>query len=207
VTAHAIAAAIRTIGFAVIERPLVDLRAAYDREVASADARDLSRKECTRVHDFVNRTPKLDLWRDEQLLAICDATFAEPYKLSTFHARAVNPGGGPQQLHVDCERIGEGVCLLGFVWMIDEFREDNGATRFALSDREVVACGRMGSLLVYDGSIRHGYSANRSSGPRRSLQGAFVLRTMKQGFDQRALLRAETRARLDARALYVLDAA
>jgi hypothetical protein len=203
----AVVSAMLASGFVVIQRPVVDLRAAYDRAVATADERDVSQKACTRVHDFVNRGAELDLWRDPLLLAICERSFTRPYKLSSYHARAVNPGCGPQELHVDCERENGELALLGFVWMIDAFHEDNGATRFVPRGRSepVVATGAMGSLVAYDGSILHGYGVNRTREPRRSLQGAFVLRTLPQGLDQRARLRPDTAARLDARARYLLD--
>ena len=205
-------AAIERVGFAIVERPEIDVRAEYDRAAAAAAPGDVARgRSCTRVSDFVNRGPAFDrFWLDPVLLAICARAFAAPWKLSTFHARTVAPGGGPQELHVDLARDGGPLALLGYVWMVDEFRADNGATRFVPRDRSdddaVVATGRRGTLVVFDGAIRHGYGANRTREPRRSLQGAFVARAIAQGLDQRARLTPETAARLDARARYVLDA-
>ena len=110
-------------------------------------------------------------------------------------------------MHVDHARDEHGTTLVGFLWMIDEFREDNGATQFAPGshlrapdDRRVIVTGLPGTLVVYDGAVWHGYTKNRTSEPRRSLQGAFILRTMQQTPDQRARLRPETAARLDGRA-------
>jgi ectoine hydroxylase-related dioxygenase (phytanoyl-CoA dioxygenase family) len=205
-----IAATLREVGFAVVARARVDVRVAYDRAVAEADASDVSTKECTRVHDFVNRGPAFDpFWLDPLLLATCTIVFARPFKLSSFHARAVNPGGGPQQLHVDLAGDDDVPTLVGFIWMVDEFSDDNGATRFVPRGRRehdaVVAAGPPGSLVVYDGGLLHGHGANRTRTPRRSLQGAFVQRHVRQGIDQRARLKPETAARLDARAKYLLD--
>jgi ectoine hydroxylase-related dioxygenase (phytanoyl-CoA dioxygenase family) len=93
--------------------------------------------------------------------------------------------------------------------MVDAFSDDNGATRFVPRGRceheAVIAAGSRGSLVVYDGGLLHGYGANRAQTPRRSLQGAFVRRDVRQGIDQRARLTPETAARLDARARYLLD--
>ncbi len=49
------------------------------------------------------------------------------------------------------------------------------------SEGEVVACGRGGSLILFNGSIWHGHTANISSEPRRSIQGYFVRRNANSG--------------------------
>jgi len=46
------------------------------------------------------------------------------------HARAVNPGGRAQELRADYRRAGDGWPMVGFIFMVDECRRDNGATRF-----------------------------------------------------------------------------
>jgi ectoine hydroxylase-related dioxygenase (phytanoyl-CoA dioxygenase family) len=85
--------------------------------------------------------------------------------------------------------------MLGFIVPIDAFGADNGATRFvpgshalarppeafvadarAAHPDEVLALAPAGAFIVYDGAIWHGYTANRTTRVRRSLQGAFVLR-------------------------------
>jgi ectoine hydroxylase-related dioxygenase (phytanoyl-CoA dioxygenase family) len=108
--------------------------------------------------------------------------------------------------------------LLGFIFMVDAFRPDNGATRFVpgshrwpaapgeteetSSDRtaahadEVLACGPAGSLLIFHGSAWHGHSANVSPNPRRSLQGAFIPRTGRAATDFGARMGPDRRARL-----------
>jgi len=107
--------------------------------------------------------------------------------------------------------------------MVDEFRPDNGATRFvpgshrwssppedtisdlrAEHDGQVLACGNACSLLIFNGSAWHGHTANMSSGPRRSLQGAFIPREGCAGTDFAARMQPETRARLGSVAQYVL---
>ncbi len=68
----------------------------------------------------------------------------------------------------------------------------------------MLACGEAGSLLVFNGSAWHGHTANTSSGPRRSLQGAFIPREGRAGTDFAARMQPETRARLGPVAQYVL---
>ena len=99
--------------------------------------------------------------------------------------------------------------------MIDPFRPDNDATRFvpgshrwsdnpedvladprADHDLQVLACGPAGSLIVFNGSTWHGYTANRTDAPRRSLQGAFIPRDGRAGTDFVARMSPETRALL-----------
>jgi hypothetical protein len=201
---------IRRAGFAVVARASLDVRDVYDRAVADAELADVFAKSSTRVADFVNRGSTFDsFWRDPQLLAICRAVFQCPFKLSSFQARAVNPGASAQPLHVDLASDGDRPMLLGFIWMVDDFTEQNGATRFVprgCNENEVVvASGSRGSLVVYEGGILHGFGANRTQCSRRSLQGAFVVRHLRQGVDQRSRLRPETAARLDAEGRWLLD--
>jgi hypothetical protein len=69
---------------------------------------------------------------------------------------------------------------------------------------QVLACGDAGSLLVFNGSAWHGHSANTSSGPRRSIQGAFIPREGRAGTDFAGRMSPETRARLSPLARQVL---
>jgi len=128
-----------------------------------------------------------------------------------------------QDLHVDVRRDSADWPLLGFILMVDEFRPDNGATRFvpgshrwpnaptdSISDLraehagQVLACGRAGSLLIFNGSAWHGHAANTSRDPRRSIQGAFIPRDGRAGTDFAAGMQPETRARLGPLARQVL---
>jgi hypothetical protein len=169
---------LQRVGFAVIERPRVDLRVAYDRAVAASRADDVRQgRSCLRVRNFVDRGPDLDaLPRDPVLLAICDRVFPGGHRLSSVIARAVDPGKAPQDLHADLESRGDAIELLGYIWMIDAFTAENGATRIVPRDggEPVVAVGAEGSLLVYDGALLHGYGVNHTTAPRRSIQGGFV---------------------------------
>jgi ectoine hydroxylase-related dioxygenase (phytanoyl-CoA dioxygenase family) len=126
-------------------------------------------------------------------------------------------------LHVDVRRDCADWPLLGFIVMVDEFRPDNGATRFVpgshlwmgapedtISDlrrdheNQRLACGTAGSLIIFNGSTWHGHTANRSSAPRRSVQGAFIPRDGHGATDFATHMRPETRARLSPLARYVL---
>jgi ectoine hydroxylase-related dioxygenase (phytanoyl-CoA dioxygenase family) len=114
--------------------------------------------------------------------------------------------------------------MVGFIFMVDEFRRDNGATRFvpgshrwghAPSDMmhdpsadfegQVSACGPAGSVVIYNGSVWHGHGVNRTKEPRPSIQGAYIRRDDKQGTNQAVRMRPETLGRIGALAKYVLN--
>jgi hypothetical protein len=215
-------------GFVVIPGPipgdhLEHVSEAYDIAVASADAADVGiGRTTTRVHDFVNRDPAFDpLYVHPPVLEACEFIIKQPFRLSQMAARTLRAGSPAQDLHVDYASDAAGWTMLGFIFMVDDFRPDNGATRFVpgshrspdlagivdlRSDHEeqVLACGPAGSMIVYNGSVWHGHTANRSGLPRRSIQGAYIRRDAKSGIDLRSRMRPETISRLGAIAKHVL---
>jgi ectoine hydroxylase-related dioxygenase (phytanoyl-CoA dioxygenase family) len=74
----------------------------------------------------------------------------------------------------------------------------------AAHERQTLACGSAGSLLVFNGSAWHGHTANTSTTPRRSVQGAFIPRGGHAATDFAARVSSETRARLSPVARDVL---
>lgn len=210
---------------AVASEQMERLPAAYTAAVAAATGDDIRiGRTSTRVSDFVNRGPAFDhLYVLRPLLEACCGVIGRPFRLSAFRARTVHPHTPAQEWHVDVQRGSADWPLLGFILMVDDFRPDNGATRFvpgshrwsgtpddtlsdlqADHDEQVLACGNAGSLLVFNGSTWHGHSANASDGPRRSLQGAFVPRDGHGGTDFATRMTPETHARLGPLARYVL---
>ena len=218
------------VGFVVVPGPVIRggrarWSEAYDGAVSAAVPDDVSVRSSTRVNDFVNRGPEFDgLYVYGPLLAACCRIIGRPFKLSTMHARTLEPGAPAQALHVDVRRGADGWPLVGFILMVDGFGADNGATRFvpgshllprepgeptggAAGDREgqILACGPAGSMIIFDGSAWHGHAANRSARRRRSIQGAFIPREARAATDQAARMRPETFRRIGAMAKYVLD--
>ena len=166
----------------------------------------------TRVRDVVNRGPEFDgLYLHPPVLKACCRIINEPFRLSTMHARTLRPDLPAQDLHGDFERDGHGWTMFGFIFMVDEFRNDNGATRFVpgshlwsavpsglLGDLkadypgQVPACGPAGSMIVFNGSVWHGHTVNRSGQPRRSIQGAYIRRGAESGENLPTRLLPET---------------
>jgi ectoine hydroxylase-related dioxygenase (phytanoyl-CoA dioxygenase family) len=230
-------AAVRALdedGFVVIRGPiepeaLASLAAAYDAAVESADPADSSdgrTGSTTRVHDFVNRGPAFDrLYVDAPVLEACCRIIGRPFKLSTMHARTLHPHTPAQGLHVDFPRDDSDLAagawpMAGFIFMVDAFTADNGATlfvrgshRWSQTRREVPAdhpdqtpaCGPAGSMIVFNGSVWHGHGSNGTDRPRRSLQGAFIRRDARAWLDLPARIRPETLTRISDLAKYLID--
>ncbi len=224
------AQALHDVGFIVVTGPvaptnLAQLAAAYDAAVSGAPPADVSiGSTTTRVHNFVNSGPDFDgLYVYRPILGACCSIIGQPFKLSSMLARTVNPNSPAQALHVDFPRDVDGWPMVGFIIMVDEFRSDNGATRFvpgshkwptsptdvmedptADHDDQVVACGPAGSVIIYNGSVWHGHSANRTDERRRSIQGAYIRRDAEPWVNQAARIRQETLSRIGPLAKYVL---
>jgi hypothetical protein len=219
---HDLAGELDLRGFAVVHDavPADDvprLAAAYDAAVASALPADIKvGTASTRVVDFVNRGEVFDaLYVCAPLLDACRQVIGPAFKLSSFHARTLHPRVPAEDLHVDVRRHSRDWPLVSFIYMIDAFTADNGATRFVpashlwpqgpedagadrTADREhaVQACGAAGSLIVFNGSTWHEHSANTTDHPRRSIQGAFTPRGGKASTDFGGRMSSDTKARL-----------
>jgi len=218
----AAAEALERDGFVVLPGPVPDgdmdrLRAAYDAAVSSAAAADVRvGRSTTRVDDFVSRGAEFDgLYVHPPLLEAAARIIGRPFRLSTLLARTLRPGAAADALHVDVTRDADAWPLVGFIFMVDAFRTDNGATRFVPGSHrlpdgppadgpEGAACGPAGSLLVFHGSTWHGHSANVAGEPRRSIQGAFIPRGGSAAVDWARRLHPSTVARLGAVARHLL---
>ncbi|GJG89355.1 hypothetical protein tb265_45360 [Gemmatimonadetes bacterium T265] len=224
--------ALHEAGFVVLPGPLAPeglppLSAAYDAVMAAGEgSADFKAGGTTaRLYDLVNRGAAFDtLYVYPPLLAAAAHVIGRPFRLSATLARTLRPGAAAQALHADLGRDDPARPMAGFIYMVDAFRPDTGATRFVpgshrwphlpeddvIPDRlaaypgEVLACGPAGSLVVFDASAWHGHTANPSGAPRRSVQGYFVARDVPSGFDLGARMRPETVARLGPLARHVL---
>ena len=217
-------------GFVVVPGPVLgdsfnELTAAYDEVMAVAAGPDFKMASATdRMTDLLNYASAFDdIYLYPPLLRVCSQIIGEPFKLSSFLARTLRAGTPAQELHADVARGSEDAPLLGFILMIDSFREENGATRFVptshnwidlpcdrMSDArakysgEVLGCGERGAMIIFNGAIWHGHTANVTPGPRRSIQGYFVRRSARSGFDFRNRLLPAARNRMSLLARYLL---
>jgi Phytanoyl-CoA dioxygenase (PhyH) len=218
-------------GFTIIPGPILSsklpkLSSAYDEAMGSASGADFNvGSTTTRLYDLVNRGSAFDeIYTYPALLEACLLVIREPFKLSSLLGRTLRPGTAAQELHVDLKRGSTDSPMVGFIFMVDAFSLENGATRFipssrcwkdAPSDRlfdtraayagEVAACGDAGSLIVFDGAVWHGHAANNTREQRRSMQGYFVRRAAQSGIDFAARMNLETRRRISPLAQYLLS--
>jgi Phytanoyl-CoA dioxygenase (PhyH) len=214
-------------GFVIIPGPvppaeMTALAEAYDMALATADPGDVSQGRTTsRMHDLVNRGPAFDsLYVYPPILEACALTIGRPFKLSTLLARTLRPDTPSQTLHADFSADADGWPMLGFILMVDAFQPENGATRFVPRshywhappsdfagehENQILACGPAGSVVVYNGSVWHGHSANRTGEPRRSIQGAYVRRDAPCPVHLPDRMRPETLNRLGPLARGVLN--
>ena len=205
---------------------LARLSAAYDSAFATASFDDVRvGTTSTRLNNFVNRGSEFDeLYICQHLLKACCQTIGEPFKLSSMHGRTLHPNAWAQGLHIDFKRDEERFPLVSFIWMVDEFCRDNGATQFVpgshnwsevpheltndqlaeYANQIVTARGPAGSVIIFNGSVLHGHSANTTDAPRRSIQGAFIPRNAQAGTDFSTHMGSETLARIGPLAKYVL---
>jgi hypothetical protein len=227
---EAAATALRERGFTIVPGPELpggpdQYSAAFDKAVSEADPSDVSVRSSTRINDFVNRGAEFDgIYTFAPLLGACAAVIGKPFKLSGMRARILEPGAPVEALHVDVKHGAKDWPLLGAIFLIDAFTSENGATRFvpgshlqaadpgdclanALDshEKQVLACGPAGSLIIFNASVWHGHTANRSRGRRRSIQAHFVARDAQESTHHAGRMRAETLQRLGPLARYVLD--
>jgi ectoine hydroxylase-related dioxygenase (phytanoyl-CoA dioxygenase family) len=138
------------------------------------------------------------------------------------HARTLNPHSPAQGLHADFPRDDSDLAagawpMVGFIFMVDAFTTENGATLFVPGSQrwtsdarrdhpnQTPACGPAGSMIVFNGSAWHGHGANTTDRPRRSLQGAFIRRDAKAWLNLPSRMRPDTLARISDLATYLID--
>lgn len=193
------------------------LALAYDAVVAAATPPQLRvGSDTTRVHGLVDGGPEFDdVYLYRPMLAACCRVIGQPFRLTSLLARTVRPWSAAGSLHADAEVDSDGWPMVGFILMVDAFDVDNGSTRFvpgthrttetpndavAEQGEPLLALGARGSLVIYNGSVWHGHSANRTAWPRRSIQGAYVRRSGEAA----GRCRPDTDARLGGLARYLL---
>ena len=139
-----------------------------------------------RVFGLLNKGPEFaELVEHPVAMALMEHLLDPMFLLSSITANITGPGGFPMYLHYDQDYVPgpwpSAPHVANIIWMLDDFTEDNGATRFvpgshrddhtllspaALSERsaETIAVGgSTGSLVCLDGRVLHQTGANRTS--------------------------------------------
>ena len=208
-----IARALTTIGAAIIER-LVD-ESTVDRmlaemqphvEATSYGSDNFTGLTTKRTGALLARSvTSRDFVGHPEVLAVVDRVLgpvSTSYQLHLTQMICIWPGGPAQSLHRDqwCFDMfpfpPEMDVEVSTIWALDDFTEENGATRIipnslfdpasATADvhRTIPATMPKGSVVLYTGRTIHGGGANRSDAVRRALNVDYILGWLRQEENQ-----------------------
>lgn len=145
----------------------------------------------------------LDLIAHPRVLEVADRVLnqhCENFQLGSSTAIEIHPGEKDQELHRDDDmypiRIPDVEFQISALWALDDFTEENGATRVVpgshdlrslddvAEDDVVQATMPSGSVLFYMGSTIHGGGANGSDSPRSGMISTYSLGWLRQEDNQ-----------------------
>jgi ectoine hydroxylase-related dioxygenase (phytanoyl-CoA dioxygenase family) len=206
-------AALREAGCAVVERlaPAEQLdRVAAELEphlrATEPGADEFTGRNTRRTGALLARSPAFrDLAAHPLVLGALDRVLgdhATSYQLHLTQVIEIGPGEPAQLVHRDQWAFDFFEFPAGFevechtMWAMDDFTEENGATRVVpgsnhwedklrLTPEQTVAAEMpKGSVLLYLGSLYHGGGANRSARPRRGINVGYTLSWLRQEENQ-----------------------
>ena len=175
---------------------LRQLQAEFER-IAETERNGATGKESGTRHlkDILNANPLfISACLHPSILAAVNHVLARPFKLTQCSGRDPLPGYGQQGLHADWmpRANGEPFYVATAICMLDDFTEENGATRLVpgthqiygavpkpMADPgwhhkdEIIVTGGAGSALLFNGHLWHSGTLNRSRRSRRALQCVF----------------------------------
>jgi ectoine hydroxylase-related dioxygenase (phytanoyl-CoA dioxygenase family) len=202
----------------------------FESEGENAGSEFKQEPNTRRLANLVDKDPVFrDVIALPAMLERVSAVIGPRFKLSSFNARSANPhSASDQPLHCDMGGVPDkqGYWVCNTIWMLDDFTEENGATRmvpgshrwgklpqdgladpYAPHPAEQLVTGKAGTVVVMNAHVWHGGTANRTDKPRRALHGFFCRWDKPQQQYQKQLLRPETQAVLTPklRELLALD--
>lgn len=180
-----------------------------------------------RLADLVNKGGIFDIfYTHERVLSGIAAVLGNQFKLSSLNYRAAKPGLGHQKLHVDYKNAvaGEGYKVCNSIWLLDDFTENNGATRVVpgthkldilpndeMDDpnlshpNEILIKAPAGSVFLFNSHVWHGGTTNQTTTYRRSIHSYFCALDQPQQLNQKDYFTEETRNRISQKAKQILD--
>jgi len=203
---------------------LARLRTAFERAVDRKQPTTDSKQSGTRhASDLIQKDEAFDgVLTHPKILAAARHVLRRSFKVLVLGGRDPLPGYGQQGLHIDWyprASSSEPYDVLTTLWLLDDFTENNGATRLipgshmwikplpkplqqpeAKHPDQRLIIAKAGSALAFNGHLWHSGSRNESGRPRRVIQCQFVAREM----GLRAQTRPDLPARLTPAARYIL---
>lgn len=184
-------------------------------------------KGVRRLSDLMNKGEVFDrIYTHPKILAASNYVIGREFHLYSLNARDAKKGEGNQGLHADWSERNpeEPFHIVNAIWVLDDFMEDNGATRVipgthklkglpkdyiedtsAPHPEEVLAICPAGSVIFCNSHLWHGGTTNRTGKIRRVLHNTFAGREFEQQQDQRRFIRKVTFDRISPAARYILN--
>lgn len=181
---------------------LARLRTAFEnavgREQTTADGKQSGTRN---ANDLIQKDEAFDgVLTHPKILRAVFHVLRRPFKVLVLGGRDPLPGYGRQGLHTDWyprSSSGEPFSVVTTIWLLDEFKENNGATRLIPGSHlalkplpkpmrqpesnhpdQTLIIAKAGSALVFNGHLWHSGTRNGSNRSRRVLQCQFVAREM-----------------------------
>lgn len=187
---HRIAADFRADGFAVISEVISSkevntLTALLDSIAADELSRGVAWHSHgnQRVFNLIGKCAEFRrAFLEPAVLEAVQLCLGEHFLLSSLTANVALPGNEPQQLHADQGYLPEPWHrseVVNCIWVLDAFRESNGATRYVPRSHVIGAsppnldlpCSTIeadpGSVVLLDGRLWHGTGANTTASEKR----------------------------------------
>lgn len=187
-----------------------------------------------RLANLINKDARFDIcFTHPRVLAAVKCVLGVSFKAHSLNTRAALPGHGHQAFHMDLapSRPEDWAPVLAgnyqncnTIWMLDDFTEENGATRVVPGSHrfgkspadgmvdpvaphpdEINLIAPAGTVVVFNAHLWHSGRQNRTGLPRHSMNMFFGQRNQPQQTNQRECLRPETAARLTAPMGIILD--
>jgi ectoine hydroxylase-related dioxygenase (phytanoyl-CoA dioxygenase family) len=176
--------------------------------------------------DLLNKGEIFDrCYTDPVVLAAARLVLGAEFRVNSLNYRASLPGQGHQGLHGDwAGAVPDGdFHILNSMWCLDDFTEDNGATRLVPGTHrsgrwpademdprddhpdQMIMTAPAGSVIIFNSHVWHGGTQNRTDRPRRGMTMSFGRRDESQQLDQRAYIRKAVYDRISPAQRYLLD--
>ncbi|GAA0911533.1 hypothetical protein GCM10009549_22790 [Streptomyces thermoalcalitolerans] len=219
---------LREYGYCLLERPISErefkqLRKRLldvvkkEREDGSAFLYDGGNQ---RVFSLLNKGEEFERSvRVPLVLDLMEEVLGFNFLLSSTHANIAGPGGAAMNIHADQTFARPPwppyALVANSMWMLDDFTEDNGATRLVpgshLLGRQpdydrgegdvetIPVCAPAGSVMIFDGRLWHQTGANVTDRPRHGILNYYCRGYVRQQQNFFMGLKPEVVERSDAR--------
>lgn len=197
------------------------------KEGASAGKEVHQETGARRLADLVNKGSVFDrVYTHPKVLAAVYHVIQRDFKLSSLNGRDAKPGEGLQALHADWlgRQENEPYHVCNSLWVLDDFEEDNGATRVVPGSHKLsghikdhvkdtaadhpeqqLLIAPAGTVAVFNSHVWHGGTKNRTNKLRRVYHCYYTAREYEQQQDQYEYIRQTTYDRISPAARYILD--